>query len=139
MIHKLEDILDVLQNPGKYEYESGPQKYLLPWKTHRVVDVSVGSGTFHARIPEADDALLLRDPTDEERENLIDKYDRALFELGLTEYTYPVLDSYSKRAHRENETSFHDWFLTWMRNDRILNGDSEKGRIEDEDIPDLPF
>lgn len=136
MIHKLEDILDVLQNPGKYESESGPQKYFLPWKTHRVVDVSMGSSViFHTRIPEADDALLLRDPTDEERENLIDKYDRALLELELMEDTYPVLDSYSKRAHRENEARFHDWFLTWMHNDRILSGDC----IDDEDDPDMPF
>ena len=32
MIHKLEDMLDVLRNPGKYENESGPQYYVLPWK-----------------------------------------------------------------------------------------------------------
>ena len=140
MIHKLEDILDVLRNPGKYEYESGLQKYLLPWKTHRVVDVPMRSNSIsHMPIPAADDELLLRNPTDEERENLIDKYDRALFELELMEDTYPVLDSYSRRAHRENEALFHDWFLTWMRKDRILSGDSEKGRIDDEEDPDLPF
>lgn len=140
MIHKLEDILDVLRNPGKYESESGPQFYLLPWKTHRVVDVHMGNRTiFHARIPDTDDGLLLRNPTDEERENLIDKYDRALFELELMEDTYPVLDSYSKRAHRENEAQFHDWFLTWMQRDEILRSDCEEGRIDDEEDPYLPF
>jgi hypothetical protein len=100
----------------------------------------MGSCTiFQARIPDTDDPLLLRNPTDEERENLIDKYDRALFELELMEDTYPVLDSYSKRTHRENEERFHDWFLTWMRNDQMLSGDCERGRIDDEDDPDLPF
>ena len=140
MIHKLEDILDVLQNPGKYEPESGPQKYLLPWKTHRVVDVRMGSRcSFNASIPDLDDALLLRDPTDEERENLIGKYDRALFELEVTEDTFPVIDSFSRRAHRENEARFHEWFLTWMNNDRSLDVDCEKGRMDDECEPDLPF
>ena len=94
---------------------------------------------FHARIPDTDDGLLLRNPTDEERENLIDKYDRALFELELMEDTYPVLDSYSKRAHRENEAQFHDWFLTWMQRDEILRSDCEEGRIDDEEDPYLPF
>ena len=140
MIHKLEDILDVLRNPGKYEFESGPQYYLLPWKTHRVVDVRIGSNAvFLAHIPDADDALLLRNPTDEERDNLIDKYDRALFDLEMMEDTYPVLDSYSKREHREHEARFHNWFRTWMHRDRILSGDDEKGRMNDEYDPDLPF
>lgn len=140
MIHKLEDILDVLRNPGKYESESGTQYYCLPWKTHRVVDVPMGSHAIsHVKIPDTDDALLLRNPTDEARENLIDKYDRALFELELMEDTYPVLDTYSKRAHRENEVHYHDWFLAWMHCDRVLNEDCEKGRMDDEYDPDLPF
>ena len=140
MIHKLEDMLDVLKNPGKYESESGCQYYLLPWKTHRVVDVRMGNSLiFHARIPSTDDALLLRNPTDEERENLIEKYDRALFKLEMTEDEFPVLDTYSKRAHLENEARFHHWFLSWMDTDRSLSGDCKKEGRDDENDQDLPF
>jgi hypothetical protein len=140
MIHKLEDMLDVLQNPGEYECESGPQYYLLPWKTHRVVDVHMGSSTiFQARIPSTDDALLLRDLTDEERENLIEKYDRALFRLEMTEDEFPVLDTYTKRAHLENEVRFHHWFLSWMDDDRNLREECKQEGRDDEDDPDLPF
>ncbi len=140
MIHKLEDMLDVLRNPGKYESESGKQYYLLPWKTHRVVDVRMGSSCiFQARIPDTDDELLLRNPTDKERENLIDKYDRALWNLEMTEEAYPVHDSYSERIHRENEERLHRWFLSWMDNDKILNGDCEQGGIDDGSNQELPF
>ncbi|MBR5175180.1 MAG: hypothetical protein IKW89_04540 [Bacteroidales bacterium] len=140
MVHKLEDMLDVLKNPGKYESESGCQYYLLPWKTHRVVDVRMGDSLiFHARIPSTDDALLLRNPTDEERENLIEKYDRALFKLEMTEDEFPVLDTYSKRAHLENEARFHHWFLSWMDTDRSLSGDCKKEGGDDENDQDLPF
>ena len=140
MIHKLEDMLDVLRSPGEYERESGSQYYLLPWKTHRVVDVRMGSSTiFHARIPDADDALLLRDLTDEERENLIEKYDRALFRLEMVEDEFPVLDTYSMRAHRENEIRFHRWFLSWMEDDKYLGEECMQEGKDDEDDTDLPF
>ena len=140
MIHKLEDMIDVLENPGKYEWESGQQYYVLPWKWHQVVEVSMGSVSLSRSIPHTDDSLLLRELTDEEREKLVDKYSRALMDLEIVEYSFPVLDSYSKRAHKENEMHYHEWFLSWMNHDRMLSGRYIKEGKENGDYePDLPF
>jgi hypothetical protein len=140
MIHKLEDMIDVLENPGKYECESGRQYYVLPWKWHQVVDVSSGSVSLSQSIPHTDDSLLLRELTENERESLIDNYSRALMDLELVEYSFPVLDSYSKKMHEENETRFHKWFLLWMDSDRALNGRYVKEGEDDGDSDqDLPF
>jgi len=133
MIHKLEDMLDVLRNPGKYMEESGSQYYILPWKTHRGVDVRIGRNCLcQMRIPKADDTLLLRDPTDEERENLIGKYDRALTELTKKEAEFPVADIFSKKEHQENEARFHAWFISWMNHDKVMDKELEIEETADE-------
>lgn len=114
MIHKLLDMLDVLRNPGKYEDESGPQYYVLPWKKHWLIDIS-GRGT---RVPRTDDKYLLREPTAIERANLIDKYEQALELLVDEEVRFPVQDRFSEEEHREHEQDCHSWFLSWMAGEK---------------------
>lgn len=126
MIHKLEDMLDVLRNPGKYEDESGKQYYILPWKKHYVVDLSRYSG----RIPQTDDTLLLRDPTDLERKNLIDKYSKALEILEEMEDRFPVRVGYTEEDRQEHERNCKRWFISWMEDEKSLleeYGDEESG------------
>ena len=114
MIHKLLDMLDVLRNPGKYEDESGPQYYVLPWKKHWLIDIR-GRGT---RVPRTDDKYLLREPTAIERANLIDKYEQALELLVDEEVRFPVQDRFSEEEHREHEQDCHSWFLSWMAGEK---------------------
>ena len=134
MIHKLEDMLEVLRNPGKYENESGKQYYFLPWKKHYVVDSRQGSG----RIPKTDDALLLRDPTELERKNLIDKYSKALCYLGEIEERFSeVWGRYSSEERQEHEQGCTRWFISWMKEDKSLMEEygDEKLDFESEEMP----
>ena len=114
MIHKLLDMLDVLRNPGKYEEESGPQYYVLPWKKHWMIDIR-GRET---RVPRTDDKYLLREPTAIERANLIGKYEQALELLVDEEVRFPVQDRFSEEEHREHEQDCHSWFLSWMAGEK---------------------
>ena len=139
MIHKLEDMLDVLRNPGKYEDESGPQYYVLPWKKHQVVPVNkVNRSKMDVRIPATDDAFLLRVPTEEERRNLIDKYSNALSILRITEESFPVLDSFTPKGHLDIETYCRREFWSWLQDAKV-----ENRRFEEEDDvyadQELPF
>lgn len=114
MIHKVSDMLDVLRNPGKFEDESGPQYYVLPWKKHWLIDIR-GRGT---RVPRTDDKYLLREPTAIERANLIGKYEQALDLLVDEEVCFPVQDRFTEEEHREHEQECHDWFLSWMAEEK---------------------
>ncbi len=139
MIHKLEDMLDVLRNPGKYEAETGPQYYVLPWKKHQVVPVDrVNRSLQDVRIPGADDPVLLRNPTEEERENLIVKYSNALSILRIAEESYPVPDCFTQKGHLDIEAYCRQEFRSWLHITRI-----ENGRFEEEDdayaCQELPF
>ena len=139
MIHKLEDMLDVLRNPGKYEAESGPQYYVLPWKKHQVVPVDkVNRSLQDVRIPEADDPVLLRAPTEEERGNLIGKYSDALSILRIAEDSYPVLDSFTLKGHFEIEEYCRKEFRSWLQIAKIENRGFEE---EDDEYvsQELPF
>ena len=140
MIHKLEDMLDVLQGPGLIKEESGSQCYVLPWKKHQVVDVRQGRRSFfHARIPDTDDALLLRNPTDEERGNLIEKYGRALEMLQRANESYPVRKAFTMAERRQNEKLCFEWYLEWRDHEELLKEISvekdEEWLYESEDIP----
>ena len=140
MIHKLEDMLDVLRNPGKYEDESGPQYYVLPWKKHQVVPVNkVNRPLTDVRIPGADDALLLRIPTEEERRNLIDKYSSALAILNITEDSFPVLDSFTPKGHLDIETYCRKEFRSWLQMEKMENGRFEEEDDEYAREEELPF
>ena len=134
MIHKLEDMLDVLRNPGKYEDESGKQYYILPWKKHYVFETRRGSG----RIPRKDDTLLLCDPTELERKNLIAKYSKALCILEEMEERFPeAWVRYSSEERREHEQGCKRWFISWMEEDKSLMEEygDEKLDLESEEIP----
>ena len=140
MIHKLEDILDVLENPGKYEDESGPQFYVLPWKKHQVVGIQMGRSTIaQTRIPNTDDALLLRKPTEEERENLIEKYGWALEKLQWTNESHPVMKDFTFRERQQHERQYHQCFLDWMSHQKYLKeicgGKDEESEYESIDLP----
>ena len=139
MIHKLLDMLDVLRNPGKYEDESGPQYYVLPWKKHWMIDIR-GRET---RVPRTDDKYLLREPTAIERANLIDKYEQALKLLVDEEVLFPVQDRFTEEEHREHERECHRWFLSWMAGEKAemeQYGETEEdnesdGEYESEGLP----
>ena len=139
MIHKLLDMLDVLRNPGKYEDESGPQYYVLPWKKHWMIDIR-GRET---RVPRTDDKYLLREPTAIERANLIDKYEQALKLLVDEEVLFPVQDRFTEEEHREHEQDCHSWFLSWMAGEKAemeQYGETEEdnesdGEYESEGLP----
>ena len=139
MIHKLEDILDVLERPGKYEDESGPQFYVLPWKKHQVVGVPMGRSTIaQTRIPDTDDALLLRNLTEEERGNLIEKYDWTLEKLQWTNESHPVMKDFTFWEREQNEEHCHQCFLDWMSHQKYLKeiggGKDEESECESEDL-----
>jgi hypothetical protein len=139
MIHKLLDMLDVLRNPGKYEDESGPQYYVLPWKKHWMIDIR-GRET---RVPRTDDKYLLREPTAIERAYLIGKYEQALELLVDEEVRFPVQDRFSEEEHREHEQECHSWFLSWMAGEKAemeRYGETEEeyesdGEDESEGLP----
>ena len=139
MIHKLEDMLDVLRNPGKYEDESGPQYYVLPWKKHQVVPVDkTNRPVTDTRIPDTDDVLLLRNPTEIERANLIRKYSNALSILRTIEDSFPVLDSFTGKGHLEIEAHSRYEYLSWLRMEKIENEGFEENDHEYAD-QELPF
>ena len=138
MIHKLEDMLDVLRNPGEYEAESGPQYYVLPWKKHQVVPVErTNRPVTDTRIPETDDDLLLRNPTEEERENLIEKYTDALSILRTVEDSFPVLDCFTWKGHQEIEARCRKEYLSWLRMEKIENEGFEENdhAYADQELP----
>ena len=104
MIHKLEDMLEVLRNPGEKK----------------------------------DDVFLLRDPTELERKNLIDKYSKALCFLRETEERFPeAWIRYSSEERQEHEQGCTRWFISWMENDKSLMKEygDEKVDLESEELP----
>ena len=139
MIHKLEDMLDVLRKPGKYEDESGLQHYVLPWKKHQVVPVNkVNRSLTDIRIPTTDDAVLLRIPTEEERRNLIGKYSTALSILKIAEESFPVPDNFTLRGHLDIEAFCRKEFRSWLQNEKMENRRFEE-EYEEYASQELPF
>jgi hypothetical protein len=118
MIHKLQDMLDVLRNPGAYEDESGPQYYVLPWKKHYMIDIRGF-------------------------ENLIDKDETALDILQEEEHRFPVPDEFTEEQHQKHKQECTRWFHDWMAREKAemeQYGDEEEdddwGDDESEEIPD---
>ena len=126
MIHKLLDMLDVLRNPGKYEDESGPQYYVLPWKKHWMIDIWGNV----IRVPRKDDPYLLREPTAIERANLIGMYVQALSLLVVEEDRFPVQDRFTAEEHREHEQDCRSWFVSWMAGEKA---EMERYGVTEED------
>ena len=140
MIHKLQDMLDVLRNPGAYEDESGPQYYVLPWKKHYMIDIR----GFETRVPHHDDKYLLRDLTDLERANLIDKYETALEILQEEEHRFPVPDEFTEEQYQKHEQECTRWFHDWMAREKAemeQYGDEEDDDDwgDDDESEEIPY
>lgn len=140
MIYDLEDKLDVLLDPKKYVDELGPQYFALPWKKHYCVSVKCGRRD-HAtlEVPRTDDPFLLRDITEVERNNLIEKYTRALDYLRWMEDCYPTERQYTEAEQKKHAQVCLQWFGDWVSEeeaDKEYYGDEEfdedGGDFEDE-------
>ena len=128
MIHKLKDMLDVLCNPGKYEAEFGKQYYVLPWKKHYRISILQGKRSYwSSTIPKTDDPILLRDPTDGERTNLIDKYQYALDLLEYAELRYAAGEVFTEEERQANEAVCHQRLQSWMEWDMLLHEMEDEG------------
>ena len=135
MIYDLEDKLDILNNPGKYEKEYGPQHFILPWKRHYLVDIRTGRNcVLHERVPSDDDELLLRSPTETERINLIHKYSLALERLkGLME-DQSIPGDFSPEIQESNKVSIMNWLSDWIADTTAL-----EELYKDDNLDDIPF
>lgn len=132
MIYDLEDKLDILQNPGKYEQEYGPQYFVLPWKKHYLVDIRIGRhGTLHERVPLDDDKLLLRPLSDLERKNLIKKYTRGLERLKKWAGNPSHPEDYSIEEQESNREKIMLWLGDWIA--QTIAFENEYGN--DDDLP----
>ena len=139
MIHKLLDMLGVLENPEKHTDEPGSRCYVLPWEKHQVVGLRQGGGIVtNTTIPE-DDFLLFGSPTDEERRNLIEKYGRALEILQSANDLYPVRKDFTLAERREHAAQCREWFLEWKYYEEsrkeISRENDEEREYESEDLP----
>ena len=115
MIYDLSDKLDILLNPNKYVDELGPQWFVLPWKKHYCISFKQGKRSFMSKdVPRTEDSLLLREPTEEERDNLIEKYTCALNYLRMVEDRYPSECVYTPEEQQEHANIFHQWFNNWV-------------------------
>jgi hypothetical protein len=135
MIYDLEDKLDILNNPGKYEKEYGPQHFVLPWKRHYLVDIRTGRHcVLHERVPSDDDELLLRSTTETERTNLIHKYSHALERLkGLMEDQSRPGD-FTPEIQESNKGSIMNWLNDWIADTIAL-----EELYKDDNLDDIPF
>ena len=115
MIYDLEDKLDVLRHPGLYEDTLGPQFFVLPWKKHYDVNIRGGKrfGAV-AFIPKDDDPLLLKPLTDNERNNLILKYEHARQLLSIPEDEQLQICDYTKEEIDNNCKVLKEWFNEWL-------------------------
>lgn len=136
MIYDLEDKLDILNNPGKYEKEYGPQHFILPWKRHYLVDIRIGRhSALHQRIPLDDDEMLLRSPTETERTNLIHKYSHALKRLkGYAEKDLSLADDFTPDIQESNRVSLMKWMSDWIADTIEL-----EDYYNDDNLNDIPF
>ena len=138
MIYDLEDKLDILRHPGKYEDTLGPQLFVLPWKKHIEIEVYQGRHSImHTPIPEKDDPLLLKPLTDKERENLIKKYERAKQLLAIPEDDMPCEFDYTEEEMDRNRKVLENWFDEWMSDkewEKTYYSDDNEMSIDEEPI-----
>ena len=115
MIYDLNDKLDILLDPKRYVDELGPQWFVLPWKKHYCISVMHGKNCKMTKdIPQTEDPLLLRDITEEERNNLIEKYTRALDYLRWVEDCHPSERVYSEEQQQKHANVCNQWFNEWV-------------------------
>ena len=115
MIHDLEDKMEILLHPERFQEEKN-EEIALPWKKEYIVDVYTGRHMVtHTRIPETDDGLLLRSLTKSERADLIDKYSRAISLLMRMECCdNPREGDYPKEKLIELPGICMGWYGEWL-------------------------
>jgi len=116
MMYDLEDKLFYLKNPGEHPAELGYPYFVLPWKEHYCVKV-VKSRRSHCHlglnVPKTDDEFLLKAASDEEKMNLIGKYNNALCFLQKYEAAEPERDQWSEEYRAEHTIKCKRWFDRW--------------------------
>ena len=136
MIYDLEDKLEILGNIDKYEKEYGPNYFALPWKKHYLVDIKRGRRCYiSARIPPDDDSLLLRPVTDEERDNLIGKYMRAIEYLKMFIQIESLPNDYSPFEMEMNAQDSQRWLDEWIADTLAQEYYCDEEPMEDLELP----
>ena len=136
MIYDLEDKLEILGNLDKYEKEYGPHYFALPWKKHYLVDIKRGRRCYiSARIPPDDDSLLLRPVTDEERDNLIGKYSKALEYLKMFIKIESLPNDYSPIEMEMNALDAQRWLDEWIADTLAQEYYCDGESMEDLELP----
>ncbi|MBQ6178779.1 MAG: hypothetical protein IJK32_04585 [Bacteroidales bacterium] len=136
MIYELEDKLEILGNIDKYEKEYGPNYFALPWKKHYLVDIRRGRRCYiSARIPPDDDSLLLRPVTDEERDNLIGKYTRAIEYLKMFIQIESLPNDYSPFEMEMNAQDSQRWLDEWIADTLAQEYYCDEEPMEDLELP----
>ena len=136
MIYDLEDKLEILGNIDKYEKEYGPNYFALPWKKHYLVDIRRGRRCYiSARIPPDDDSLLLRPVTDEERDNLIGKYTRAIEYLKMFIQIESLPNDYSPFEMEMNAQDSQRWLDEWIADTLAQEYYCDEEPMEDLELP----
>ena len=120
MIYDLTDKLEILLDPTKYVDELGPQWFVLPWKKHYCVSYLRGKCRASKDVPRTDDELLLREITEDERYNLIEKYTLALDHLRWVEDCHPTEREYSREEQLQHANIFNQWFHDWVAHQEEL-------------------
>ena len=120
MIYDLMDKLEILLDPKKYVNELGPQWFVLPWKKHYCVPYLQGRCRTVKEVPRTEDALLLREITEEERHNLIEKYTLTLDHLRWVEDCHPTERAYSWEEQQEHANICNQWFNGWVAHQEEL-------------------
>ncbi len=121
MIYDLEDRLEILLHPERFQEES--EIIALPWKKEYMVDVYTGKHrAIGTRIPDTDDNILLRPLTKSERADLVDKYSRAISLLmrmecgdGSREWDFP------EEKMIKMQKVCMEWYDEWLDDEKALN------------------
>ena len=128
MIYDLEDRLEVLRNQHALGMEPFIDIFISPWKKHWEVDVIRGSSCIECTlIPRTYDKILLRKPTEEERNNLIVKYTRGLELLRQMEPADFSESDYTDERVAKNADTLKRWFSEWLTREIADEDDYDDG------------
>lgn len=114
MIHSLEDRLDILSEPERYE-DLGPHRFVLPWERCSPAEIRRGKwdeDNVYSKVTE-EVPLLLLPLSEEERENLIEKYHRAIELLINADDGTQSKYTFMEVTRRRYSQSMLDWFDEW--------------------------
>lgn len=132
MIYDLEDNLEMLIHPEKFREEES-WTMVLPWKNEYGVGVSTGRhSTFHMRIPDTDDNILLRPLKNSERAGLVDKYSRAISLLMSMECCdAPRKGDYPEEKLIRIPKICMEWYDEWLDGEMTLKEMCEESDDEE--------